>query len=133
MNPLYPAVASRAAHRCEYCRAPEAVFNFPFEVEHVIPIGRDGTHAESNLALACRSCNLRKAASITAVDPATAEVVALFHPRQQAWHDHFEESAESGEIFGLTDVGRATVACLNMNSNTQIAARRQWMRLRLFP
>lgn len=28
MNPRYPAVAQRAAHRCEYCLAPEAVFNF---------------------------------------------------------------------------------------------------------
>lgn len=31
MNPLYPAVADRAGHRSEYCRAPEAVFNFAFE------------------------------------------------------------------------------------------------------
>ena len=34
MNPHYPLVAQRAAHHCEYCRAPEAVFNFAFEVEH---------------------------------------------------------------------------------------------------
>jgi len=30
MNPHYARVAQRAGHRCEYCRAPEAVFNFPF-------------------------------------------------------------------------------------------------------
>lgn len=35
MNPHYPLVARRAGHRCEYCRAPEAVFNFPFEVERL--------------------------------------------------------------------------------------------------
>jgi hypothetical protein len=35
MNPHYRVVAQRAGHRCEYCRAPEAVFNFPFEVEHI--------------------------------------------------------------------------------------------------
>jgi hypothetical protein len=34
MNPLYARVAARAGDRCEYCHAPEAVFNFPFEVEH---------------------------------------------------------------------------------------------------
>jgi hypothetical protein len=32
MNPHYEVVALRAGHRCEYCHAPEAVFNFPFEV-----------------------------------------------------------------------------------------------------
>lgn len=31
MNPFYTLVADRAAHRCEYCHAPELVFNFPFE------------------------------------------------------------------------------------------------------
>ncbi len=37
MNPLYPFVAERAERRCEYCRAPEEVFNFAFEVEHLLP------------------------------------------------------------------------------------------------
>ena len=59
MNPFYNLVADRAAHRCEYCHAPELVFNFPFEVEHIVPICRGGEAAEYNLALACRSCNLR--------------------------------------------------------------------------
>ena len=27
MNPRYARVAGRAGHRCEYCRAPEAIFN----------------------------------------------------------------------------------------------------------
>jgi phenylacetate-coenzyme A ligase PaaK-like adenylate-forming protein len=31
MNPHYPQVALRAGHRCEYCHAPEAVFNLPLE------------------------------------------------------------------------------------------------------
>ncbi len=48
MNAHYAAVAERAAHRCEYCRAPEVIFNFPFEVEHVVPPGRGGMDQESN-------------------------------------------------------------------------------------
>ena len=40
MNPFYTQVADRAEHRCEYCRAPELAFNFPFEVEHLIPKSR---------------------------------------------------------------------------------------------
>ena len=31
MNPFYHLVADRAFHRCEYCHAPELVYNFPFE------------------------------------------------------------------------------------------------------
>lgn len=55
MNPLYLQVAERANHRCEYCHAPEVVFNFPFEVEHIIPIAKRGKTDLDNLALACRS------------------------------------------------------------------------------
>ena len=60
MNPRYALVAARAGHRCEYCQAPEAIFNFPFEVEHVVPPGKAGPDTEDNWALACRSCNLFK-------------------------------------------------------------------------
>ncbi len=60
MNPSYPLVAARARHACEYCRAPEIVFNLPFEVEHITPQSRGGKTTEDNLALSCRSCNLYK-------------------------------------------------------------------------
>lgn len=32
----YAAVAARARHLCEYCRAPERVFNLELEVDHVV-------------------------------------------------------------------------------------------------
>jgi 5-methylcytosine-specific restriction endonuclease McrA len=64
MNPHYELVALRVGHRCEYCHAPEAVFNFPFEVEHIIPLVRDGADAAYNWALACRACNVRKGAHV---------------------------------------------------------------------
>ena len=35
MNPLYFLVAERAYHRCEYCHAPESIFNAVLEVEHI--------------------------------------------------------------------------------------------------
>ena len=44
MNPYYMAIAQRANHRCEYCKAPEVVFNFPFEVEHIIPLSQKGSN-----------------------------------------------------------------------------------------
>jgi hypothetical protein len=133
MNRHYPAVAERAAHRCEYCGAPEAVFNFPFEVEHIGPPARGGLDHGSNLALACRSCNVHKADALNAIDPVAQTVVLLFNPRRDVWGEHFNPMAGTGEIVGRTAVGRATVARLRMNTPAQLAARRQWMRLRLFP
>lgn len=65
MNRHYPPVSRRAAHRCEYCLAPEAIFNFPFEVEHVVPISQNGIDEEANFALACRSCNIHKGNHLT--------------------------------------------------------------------
>jgi len=81
MNPVYPEVSHRAAHRCEYCHAPEVIFNFPFEVEHVIPICHNGTDELSNLALACRSCNIHKASHLTGFDELSQKEIGLFNPR----------------------------------------------------
>ena len=133
MNPYYTAVSERAHHRCEYCHAPELVFNFPFEVEHIIPLCRQGTDAEPNLALACRSCNLRKGARIHGVDPDSNRQVRLFHPRQDQWYEHFQINLDSGSITGITAIGSATVNSLEMNSLAQVVARELWIRLSLFP
>ena len=132
MNPRYPAIAQRAAHRCEYCLAPEAVFNFRFEVEHIIRPGAGGTDADSNLALACRACNVSKSNHTRTADPDSGVVVEIFHPRQQRWKDHFRVN-ENGVIVGKSPSGRATVACLQMNSPQQTTARRHWIRLEIYP
>ena len=133
MNPHYARVADRAEHRCEYCRAPEVSFNFPFEVEHIVPTGRGGSDDEANLALSCRSCNIRKAAHLGAIDPESGLESRLFHPREDLWSEHFGFDLERGAILGRTAIGRATLARLALNGQTQVAARRQWMRLGLFP
>ena len=133
MNPRYPRVAQRAAHLCEYCHAPESIFNFPFEVEHIIPPNRGGSDDETNWALACRSCNLHKAHHLDGADAETGVVAKLFHPRQDRWEEHFRIDAATTSILGRTPVGRATVERLRLNRASQLAARRQWMRLGLFP
>lgn len=133
MNPLYALVARRANHRCEYCQAPEVVFNFPFEVEHVVPRNAGGADGSSNLALACRSCNLFKSDHLTVLDPDTGTEADLFNPRQDRWAVHFTYDQESGEIRGLTPAGRATAHTLRMNDPLQLVARSFWVRLRLFP
>lgn len=41
---------------CAYCDAK----NIPLEVEHIVPVSKGGSHRVSNLALACRPCNIKK-------------------------------------------------------------------------
>jgi hypothetical protein len=133
MNPHHARVARRAGYHCEYCRAPEIAFNFAFEVEHITPQVHHGLSVDENLALACQSCNLHKAAHVSAVDPETQAVVPLYDPRRQNWTEHFRGTNEDAKIIGLIAIGRATIARLKMNSEAQMAARRQWKKLGLFP
>lgn len=133
MNPNYEQVARRAGHRCEYCHAPEAIFNFPFEVEHIIPVSREGNDIEYNWALSCRSCNLHKASSIDGLDPKEKKIVRLFNPREDIWEKHFKVKKSEGEIEGITAIGRVTVMRLEMNSMSQKTARQQWLILGIFP
>ncbi len=133
MNPRYQFVAARAGHRCEYCHAPEAIFNFPFEVEHIVPPGRGGDDAEPNWALACRSCNLFKSDALVAVDRESGESIPLFHPRRDDWESHFRFDLQQGIIVGLTPVGRATADLLRLNADFQASARKQWLLLGLLP
>lgn len=100
MSRRYPLVAQRAAHQCEYCRAPEAVFNMAFEVEHIIPPNLGGRDDESNWALSCRSCNVHKSDCIGVMDAGEEGVVRLFHPRLDRWSDHFSVEGTTGTIFG---------------------------------
>jgi hypothetical protein len=134
VNPNYVAVAERAGHRCEYCHAPEVIFNVPFEVDHIVPLAKGGVDESANWALACRACNLRKSDAVNGTDPLTSQRVSLFNPRVQAWEDHFEVRREpSVRLEGKTPTGRATVERLQMNAPLQIAARAQWVALGLFP
>ena len=133
MNPLYPQVAERANHRCEYCRAPARAFNFPFDVEHIVPRVAHGDTGIENLALACHSCNAFKSVRQSSEDPETKVVVRLFHPRLDRWEDHFAPSADKVLMLGRTPIGRATIVALHFNSAEQQLARSKWKRLNLFP
>ena len=128
---LYRTVAARAQHRCEYCRAPEAVFNAAFEIEHTIPRALGGVTTLDNLALACRSRNAHKADAIVATDPLTEDDVPLFNPRRHRWDDHFRLDLATGEIVGRGPIGRATTARLAMNVHRAVRARLFWLTLGL--
>jgi hypothetical protein len=107
MNRFYALVAARALHRCEYYRAPEFIFNFQFEVEHIHPLSLGGLDALINLALACTACNLFKAAQLAAFDELTQTLVNLFNPRLDRWEDHFvfepaSATTRLGKLFVFT-------------------------------
>jgi hypothetical protein len=133
VNAKYPAVAERASYRCEYCHAPESVFNFPFEVEHIQPQAGGGADDLDNLALSCHACNLFKSDFETGRDEEDQAEVALFHPRLDVWDLHFAVDSERAEIIGRTPTGRATIVRLRMNRPRQISARRRWIQLGAFP
>ena len=75
------AVVLRAGNRCEYCRLSQVGQEAAFHIDHVIPRAAGGPTVEENLAMACVSCSLHKAAKQTAIDPDSGEEAALFNPR----------------------------------------------------
>jgi hypothetical protein len=110
---LRRAVVRRAANRCEYCGLSQKGQEAEFHVDHVVPVVDGGATKLDNLALACVSCSLRKAARRVAADPHTSELAPLYSPRQDRWPDHFRW--EGVTVIGLTPTGRATVAALDLN------------------
>ncbi|MCI0642719.1 MAG: HNH endonuclease [Gemmataceae bacterium] len=109
------AVARRARHCCEYCRSQSRFAMQSFSVEHIIPRADKGSTTLDNLANACQGCNNCKYKKTEAVDPATGQIVTLFHPRKHNWNDHFAWNEDCSLILGLTAIGRATVETLKLN------------------
>ena len=87
----------------------------------------------SNLALACRACNVRKGEAIDGIDSDTGETIPLFDPRADRWADHFSFDPDTSEIRPLTAVARVTIARLDINHPYQIAARHVWAKFGLYP
>lgn len=96
-------------------------------IEHLHPKGLGGKTIESNLWLACRSCNESKGPKTHAEDPATGKRVRLFNPRKQQWDENFIWDKNGVEILGITPIGRATVAALRLNNIEACSARRHWV------
>lgn len=124
-------VAQRAGEVCEYCRAPQGIGGYQFHLDHMIPRDAGGTDDPSNLALACGPCNLHKSAHMTGVDAESGATVDLFKPRSQRWDEHFVLDRKTGEISGLTEVGRATAARLQFGLKYRVEARLLWIEANL--
>jgi len=126
-------VFALAEGRCSYCLSRQEYVWGKLEIEHIVPLSLGGSDDETNLCLACRPCNLYKAAQIAALDPLSVERAPLFNPRVQSWRDHFAWSADGTQIIGLTATGRATVIALQLNESLRIAIRRHWVEVGWHP
>ncbi|MCU0512922.1 MAG: HNH endonuclease [Anaerolineae bacterium] len=127
-------IAERAAYQCEYCHLPERCAGALHEVHYIIPARHGGGNVPENLCYACLSCILHKGTDIASIDPLRPDdmiVVPLFHPRQQAWAQHFR--LVDGRIEGLTPVGRVTVRQLDLNDLQRVEIRRRLHRLKRQP
>lgn len=108
-------VIARAQGRCEYCRSPVSHAVSSFSIEHIIPLEKGGATTADNLALSCQGCNNHKHIKIEAIDPLTKQIVPLFHPRLQEWQEHFAWNQDFLLVIGLTPIGRATLAAVQLN------------------
>jgi hypothetical protein len=111
----------RAKERCEYCLVPVEFDASPACIDHIIAIKHLGPTIFANLALSCYHCNGFKGDNIAGLDPDTSQLTPLFHPRNEAWADHFSWSGAT--ILGLTPAGRATVYVLNLNDPDRVLLR----------
>ncbi len=82
-------VLERAGEQCEYCLIPQAAVLAAHETDHIIARKHGGATESDNLALSCALCNKRKGSDVAAIDPQTAQILPLYHPRRDRWTDHF--------------------------------------------
>jgi hypothetical protein len=108
-------VARRAGFRCEYCLCPENHGLSTFAIEHIIPVKAGGQDVETNMAYSCPGCNSFKAVATVGLDEITGETVALYHPRQHVWAEHFAWNDDYSLLIGRTAIGRVTVEKLRLN------------------
>lgn len=110
---------------------PARYYPVPFAIDHIIARQHRGKTVRGNLALACLHCNSYKGPNIASLDPRTGKLTRLFNPRRHAWHRHFRW--HGAHLIGLTPIGRATVAVLNMNAAFMVRLREELIEENLFP
>lgn len=113
-------VVTRAQSRCEYFCIREEETYFGCEIDHIISEKHGGPTEESNLALACVTCNRAKGSDI-ATTSEDGSLVELFHPRRHQWGEHFV--FEGAVLVGLTPIGQATIRLLRLNDPERLLER----------
>lgn len=126
-------VRQAARNRCGYCLSEQQYLLARLTIEHIKPrsqfqVNDPHMHDEENLWLSCHSCNGHKSDKTFAVDPSTKALVPIFNPRTQEWKEHFKWSQDGLTVIGLTDVGRAAVSALKLDSDPEaLIVRANWI------
>jgi hypothetical protein len=118
---LEQQVRTRAGGVCEYCRMPDWLYDQLFHLDHIIARKHRGSSESANLAFCCLDCNAHKGTNIAGLDPTTGMLTRLFNPRTDKWAQHFKWNGPLLE--GLSDIGRTTVAVLEINQLIRVRAR----------
>lgn len=114
-------------------RHPDHFSNGLYAVDHIIPHSIKPDDSTDNLAWAYPACNSCKSDKVEGTDPESGITTRLFNPRYQNWRDHFDWSADGHQIFGLSDIGRTTVAVLELNRPESVNVRSLLIRAGLHP
>lgn len=125
--------AKLPAINAAYCHAPQFLVLGPLELDHLLPTAAGGFDDEDNLWLACSVCNSHKSQRTSAIDLISGETVRLFNPRSDSWEMHFVWSQDGSALIGLSAIGRATIAALQINADDQLKLRTIWVEGNRFP
>lgn len=112
--------------RCGYCQSQELVTGVQLTIDHILPESLGGVSTLDNLCLACWECNLRKGSRVSGFDDQTQSELRLFNPVVDEWNAHFAWSPDGIVIQGLTAIGRATIATLQLNRSSLTRSRKLW-------
>jgi len=122
-------IAERAEYRCEYCRLPQKVAGFAFEIDHIISLKHGGSTYPEHLAYCCPICNGHKGSDVGTF--INGQLVRFFNPCTDDWFKHFE--VQEGWIAGLTAIGEATASIFGFNEIEDVMQRQKLMHIGLFP
>lgn len=128
---LREQVRQRAHDCCEYCRLPQSCTRLPHEVDHIRAQKHQGATSFENLCWSCALCNGHKGSDASAFVPGTDQLVRLFNPRVDPWHEHFEWNGP--RLKGKTDMALATLELLRINADSRVRLRGMLMAAGVFP
>jgi len=124
-------VASRAGHRCEYCRMPETELLAGCEMDHIISRKHGGVTDLANLAFSCERCNRAKGTDVGSISRPNRAFTRFFNPRIDGWPEHFR--LRGGNIEPLTEIGEVTARLLRLNAPDRVLQRRALQQVGVYP
>jgi hypothetical protein len=102
-----------------------------FEIDHIVAQKHGGGNEIENLAYACPHCNQHKGTDIVTFVDNYNDVIRLFNPRIDDWHEHFETTKR--EVYSETKIGKATIKLLKINDVDLIILRGLLIELGRYP